>query len=57
MTEEQIKNLEVGQYPDYNRDELETELSALIADESNGLSDLANFTKNLSQQESAEKAL
>lgn len=54
MTEEQINNLEIGQHPDSNRDELEAELSALIADESNGLSDLANFSKNLSHQEGAK---
>jgi hypothetical protein len=37
MTTEELKNLEVEQTPTSKWDELEAELSALIADESNGL--------------------
>jgi hypothetical protein len=51
MTDEEIKQLEVEQTPTIqgnDRDTLEAELSSLIADESSGLSDLAQFGKNLS---------
>lgn len=58
MAEEQIKNLEVEQTPtENNRDELEAELSALIADESSGLSDLAKFSKNLTKKEKNKNTL
>ena len=58
MTDEQIKDLELKQTPIGNqRDELEAELAALIADESSGLSDLAKFSKNLTKQEKNKNKL
>ncbi|MDR0607116.1 MAG: hypothetical protein LBG52_01905 [Candidatus Peribacteria bacterium] len=52
MTVQQIKELELKQTPTLNNwDELETELSTLIADENSGLSDLSTFSKNLTTQD------
>jgi hypothetical protein len=55
MTDEAINNVEVRQAPTSqgnDRDILETELSALIADEKNSaLADLAKFSKNLSKDQ------
>ena len=50
MTDEEIKPVGVITPPKNQRDELETELSSLIADEKSWLSDLAKFTKNLSHE-------
>lgn len=49
MTDETLKH-GVGTWTPQQRDELEVELSALIADEKNWLSDLAKFTKNLTHE-------
>ncbi|MDD2537073.1 MAG: hypothetical protein PHU61_01125 [Candidatus Absconditabacteria bacterium] len=54
MTAEEIKQLEAKQEASgHEWDELEAELSALIADETSGLGDLAKFSKNLSKKDSA----
>ena len=52
MTDEEIKNIEVGNEATSNGhwDELEAQLSSLIADENSWLSDLAKFSKNLSKE-------
>jgi hypothetical protein len=58
MTEQKSKDLEIQQTPIWNNwDELETELSALIADENSGLWDLATFSKNLTQQDNHKHKL
>ncbi|MDR2190260.1 MAG: hypothetical protein LBP53_03580 [Candidatus Peribacteria bacterium] len=62
MTDEEIKNVEVRQPPTAQGNDweiLETELSALIADEKSGLADLAKFGKNLSsgKEDKATKPL
>jgi hypothetical protein len=52
MTDETINNVEVRQPPTSQGNDwemLEAELSSLIADENNGLADLAKFSKNLSK--------
>ena len=53
MTDEEIKTTEVENLTTSNNhwDELEAELSSLIADESSWLSDLAKFSKNLSKNQ------
>ncbi|MDR3169081.1 MAG: hypothetical protein LBU27_04935 [Candidatus Peribacteria bacterium] len=48
MTDEEIKTNGAGTPHSHDRDTLEAELSALIADENSGLGDLAKFNKNLS---------
>jgi len=53
MTDE-AKQHRVGIPPSPQRNELEAELSSLIADESTWLSDLAKFTKNLSHKEKSK---
>lgn len=53
MTQEEIKRKGV-EMKTPQRDELETELSALIADEKSWLSDLAKFTKNLSHKKGSK---
>jgi hypothetical protein len=50
MTEEEIKKSGIENTIPAQRDELEAELSALIADEKSGLGDLAKFSKNLSHE-------
>ena len=53
MTDEEIKTTEVKNLTTSNNqwDELEAELSSLIADENSGLAELAKFNKNLSKNQ------